>query len=186
MEGHQQVHAQGDEDLRGDGIHAVTEEAADLLVSFDPLEEQFDFSAGLVDIGHGLRGPAPVVGQEDIDPAGFRVSVLDPADLRQFGLQRLAAGQADDLVLQNRAVLREQQGLHYLVHYCLAGPGDPENPALGQLLVPCIAAVAAVKDHHATRRESERGGDVHLGLQFPADRGKGRDQAIIIQPQRAA
>ena len=99
LEGHQQVNTQSHEDLRCDGIHAVTEDTADLQVLLDELEEQLDLPAGLVDIGDGLRGPAPVVGQEDKDLARFRIPILDPTDLRQRGLQCLAAGESDDLIL---------------------------------------------------------------------------------------
>ena len=49
--------------------------------------------------------------------------------------------------------------------------------------MPGVAAVTTIKAHHATLREREGVGDVHLGLQAPADFGEGRDQAVMIQSQ---
>jgi hypothetical protein len=49
--------------------------------------------------------------------------------------------------------------------------------------MPVVAVVATIEDHHATLREREGIGDVHLGLQTATDIGKGRNQPVVIQPQ---
>ena len=50
---HQQIVDQSDPNLRHDGVFAGPEEALDLEVLLDPLEEQLNLSAALVNRGNG-------------------------------------------------------------------------------------------------------------------------------------
>ena len=50
---HQQIVDQSDPDLRSDGVFAGPEEALDLEVLLDPLEEQLNLPAALVNRGNG-------------------------------------------------------------------------------------------------------------------------------------
>jgi len=63
-EGQQNVHADGNPDL---GLHRIfggAIEGLDSKVLFDPLEEQLDLPATLVDLGDGQGGEEKIVGKE--------------------------------------------------------------------------------------------------------------------------
>ncbi len=74
--GQRQIDADGDPDLGHDGIAGGAQEALDLQVLLDPLEEQFDLPTGFVDLGDGAGGELEIVGQEIVLDAGF--SILAP------------------------------------------------------------------------------------------------------------
>ncbi len=61
--GQQQVDTDGDPDLGHDGIAGSAQEALDLQILLDPLEEQLDLPARFVDLGDGAGGEFEVVGQ---------------------------------------------------------------------------------------------------------------------------
>ena len=77
----QHVRTDGAPDLRLHGILAVADEALDLQMLLDPLEEQFDLPAALVQSGNGQRRQDGVVGQEHQRFASFQIFEPDAPHL---------------------------------------------------------------------------------------------------------
>ena len=95
--GQRQIDADGDPDLGHDGIAGGAQEALDLQVLLDPLEEQFDLPTGFVDLGDGAGGELEIVGQEIVLDAGFSILEADAAK-RDGAVGGLGAGQLNGLI----------------------------------------------------------------------------------------
>ena len=114
-DGDEHVGGHGAPDLRLHGVLAVAEELLDAQVLLDPLEEQLDLPAALVQRGDRQRRQGRVVGQEDQRLA--RLGILE-ADAPQVLGQLLAARRARDLLGSRRVGRRPLQsqklrrGLH--------------------------------------------------------------------------
>lgn len=77
--GHQEVNAECDPDLGAHGVFSCAKERFDAQVLFDPLEEEFDLPAALVDRGNGKSGEIEMVCKEDQGFPGFRIDITDTA-----------------------------------------------------------------------------------------------------------
>ena len=86
QEGKEQVHDQGDPDLREHRIEGRAEECFDFEVLLDPLEKDLDLPTGLVSIGDGLGGQVEVVGHESIGMVAFVVMPGDQAQVAGIAL----------------------------------------------------------------------------------------------------
>jgi hypothetical protein len=63
-DGDQQLRAQGNPDLTGDGLAAMAEKFPDPQMLLDPLKEQLDFPAAFIQLTDGRRREIQVVGQK--------------------------------------------------------------------------------------------------------------------------
>ena len=73
----------------------MCQEALELEVLLDPLEEQLDLPAALVDVGDGLGGEVFDVGQELVIPAGVGAGVADQPHGLQPALGLLLSAEAE-------------------------------------------------------------------------------------------
>ena len=77
--GYQKVNAECDPDLSAHGVFSCAKERFDAQILFDPLEEEFDLPAALVDRGNGKGGEIEMVCKEDQGFPGFRIDKTDTA-----------------------------------------------------------------------------------------------------------
>jgi len=91
--GHQEINGESDPDLGAHGVFGRAIERLDAQVLFDPLEEEFDLPAALVDRGNRKSGEIEVVCKKDQLFSGFRIEITDTAQppgkvpLALFGLE---------------------------------------------------------------------------------------------------
>lgn len=108
--GHHQVDADGDPDLSLHGVFAQAVEGFDAKVLLDPLEEELDLPAGLVDLRYDRGVDLEVVGNEDEELSGFGIQIaysaqvvrVEPSGSRAVETNRLIGSQADGLVHRTR------------------------------------------------------------------------------------
>ena len=96
--GHEHVDTDGDPDLDLHRVGGSPIERLDPQVLFDPLEEQFDLPATLVELGDGQSRKSEVVGEKDEALAGLGIDVADAPEGSRILLRCLGAGQHDRLV----------------------------------------------------------------------------------------
>lgn len=77
--GHQEVNAQCDPDLGAHGVFGRAKKRFYTQVLFDPLKEEFNLPAALVDRGNGKSGEIEVVCKKDQPFPGFRIEITDTA-----------------------------------------------------------------------------------------------------------
>ena len=92
----EEIDAQSDPELCKHGIAGGSEETFDFEMLLDPLEEEFDFPPGLVDVGDGLGRQGEVIGEEEVVLTGGGVAEADAA--QGVGIFLVAVGELDDLV----------------------------------------------------------------------------------------
>lgn len=80
QEREQQIQAKCHQDLSHDRVLTGSQECLDLQILLDPLEEQLDLPALLINLGNCLCRPAEVIGNELVVAAGLRVPVADTSD----------------------------------------------------------------------------------------------------------
>ena len=85
-QGNQYVDADGGPDLGLDSVRRRTVESLDSQVLFDPLEEEFDLPATLVELRDGQRRQVEVVRQKDQPAAAVLVAVADIAQFMRVAL----------------------------------------------------------------------------------------------------
>lgn len=72
-----EINADGDPDLRLDGVERVAEEMFDRQVLLDPLEKDFDLPALAINLGDGEGRQVEAIGQEDEELVGFGIAIGD-------------------------------------------------------------------------------------------------------------
>lgn len=97
----------------------------------DPLEEQLDLPAGLVDSGDRARSKPEVVGQEHEVLAGFGIAIANPPQ-RDRAASRFAAVHLDGLVAGQAQLLVHRPPLDDLVTGVSLLTGDEGNCPLVQ------------------------------------------------------
>lgn len=105
------------EDSKILGFHCVgrgADEGLDFQILLERLEEQFDLPAILEDQGDGSGAKAEMVGEEHEDVARVLANSLNAAQEMGALLLSTRAGKADDLILENIAVLRRDAFLDHL------------------------------------------------------------------------
>ena len=122
------VGGDGTPDLSLDRVLAGAEEALDAQMLLDPLEEQFDLPATLVERADGERWQGGVVGQEDQRFARLRVFEANAPQMLWIGLGRIEASEHDPLVADHASIaLRgcriDAPGIHPPL-----GASDKESP----------------------------------------------------------
>src|SRR5690625_5516805 len=91
-------------DLSQNSIPGSSQKGLYLEVVLDPFEEQLNLPARLVDGSNGGRGLLETIGQKNVFPAGFRITIALTAQ-RSRAVFSLSAGQPDGLIT-GHALLR--------------------------------------------------------------------------------
>ena len=60
---------------------------------------------------------------------------------------------------------------------------DKENTLLGQSVMPAVAVITFVKNHHTTLRQSKQARLRHVRYLALGNAAKGRYQTVMVQPQ---
>ena len=91
--GHHEVNADGDPDLGAHGVLRGPEEGLDPQILFDPLKEEFDLPATLVDRRNSQSRQVEMVGQKAKALTRFRINITDTSKrLRIVDLSLSGAG----------------------------------------------------------------------------------------------
>jgi hypothetical protein len=90
-------------DLRLHSVGRVPVEALNPKLLLDPLEEQFDFPAQAVQLGHGERGQREVIGEQGQRPVSIGVAVANPPQVIRIITQGFHAGEAYRLIADEAA-----------------------------------------------------------------------------------
>src|SRR5258708_13258571 len=91
----EQADAERRPDLGEDGVFRGAEEALELEVLLEPLEEQLDLPARLVEVGDGLCREMLDVGEKDVFAAGLGAGIADEAQRLHRHLARGLSGEGD-------------------------------------------------------------------------------------------
>ena len=94
----QQVNTDGDPDLGLHGVGRGAEEALDVEVLFDPLEEQLNSPSTFVEVCDRQGGESEVVCEEHVSNALFLVEEGDPSERGRIAVSSLGTSQRDRLV----------------------------------------------------------------------------------------
>src|SRR5262245_26917066 len=180
--GDHQRHAQGDPDLREHGVPGGAVEALELEVLLQELEEQLDLPAALVDGRNGAGRQMTNVGQELVALAGLGAVEGDEAQLGRAGLDRLRAGEANDLVTDDAVARAFRERLYDLVDRVGPAPRDEENSIVIETYEPCKLAVAAIDHSDRALRQRQLPGNRRLPHTAVGDDRKRGDEAVVIQP----
>ncbi len=97
-DGDQDVHRDGDPDLRLDGILAGAVEPLDPKMLVDPLEEQFDLPAATIQLRDGQRRQVEVVGEKAQMPVVFGIVEFDASQVLRIILAGLRSSQPNGLI----------------------------------------------------------------------------------------
>jgi hypothetical protein len=76
---YQDINTDGDPDLSFDGVLRNSEKGFDTQVLFDPLEEEFDLPAALIESGNLSRGQQEIVGQKNQTVRVLKIPITDAA-----------------------------------------------------------------------------------------------------------
>ncbi len=176
----QQVDAEGDPELAEDGIGRSPEEALDLEVLLDPLEEELDLPAFLVELGDGGSGQVCGVGEEDVVPAGLRIPVADPAQNQPIG-EGLPALEPDRLIRGETGAWADLATIENGVGDVSLEPGDKPYLLLIQSMEQLVVIEPAVEDHDASRWKLEGPSPMDFVLLALGDRQEGGEVPVVIQ-----
>jgi len=178
--GQQQIDAHRDPDLGHYSVLRRTQKGLDLEVLLDPLEEQFDLPARLVDRRDGGGGQLEIVRQENVFLAGFGIAISHASQRNRAG-PALGAGQLDGLVTGQVLSSLDSPALKHAVPGIALLSGDEENSAIIQLVIPSVVGVATIKgnDRSGRQRQCATRRDI-VGLAV-GDRDKGRQHTRVVQ-----
>lgn len=147
-----EIDADGDPNLRLDGIDGVPEKMFDRQVLLDPFEKGFDRPSVAVNLGNGQGRQIESIGQEHKELVGFGVSVGDATQAIGIGKLRLGRGKQDALVAaQASRFVDLAPGAPGVTHIVL-GPDNEGDLSLMQRLQSGEIEIAAIDDHDGTRR----------------------------------
>ena len=147
--GNQHVSRDGAPNLRFHRILAVADETLDTQMLLDPLEEQLDLPAALVQRGNRQRGQGGIVGQEYQCLAGFRVFETDAPQQLGVGLRGVEAVQCDALIADDAHAPVGRHRIHPVRIHAAFGPSHEESPRLMQREQPTEIQITAI--HHIER-----------------------------------
>jgi hypothetical protein len=167
---------QGDEscpNLDVDGILAGSDEGFDLEVLFEGLEEEFDLPSFFVNVGDGGGSEFEVVGEEgDLALVLFVPDHNPPQEVGTFFFG-VGAGEFDDLVGDDVAILRDGQTLDDSVVGVLFHSGDEVDFSFGPVGEELVVVEGHIHGDDGLGFEFEESGG--LDLVFPS--GSDMDEA---------
>ena len=178
--GHQEVDADRDPDLRLDGVLAGPEERFDAQVLLDPLEEQLDVPAALVERGDGGGREPEMVGQKDEDLAGFQVAEADSSQLGRVELLAAGSFEADNLVTPQTAGSVDRAGFNDIETEVGFGPHHEVGLCVVQPVQSGEVNVSTIHDIDAPRLGADLIEDVDVMHAPFGDADKHWDRAAQI------
>jgi len=175
-----EIDADGDPNLRLDGIDGVAEEMFDRQVLLDPFEKGLDRPPVAVNLGNGQCGQIESVGQEHKELVGFRVAVRDATQAIRISKLRLGRSQQDALVAAQPGRFVDLAPGDPGVAHIVLGPDDEGDLSLMQCLQSGEIEVAAVDDHDRSRRPLNHVEDLDVVHLASGDMDKNRNGATQI------
>src|SRR5690625_1625603 len=143
----QKIDAHCNPDLSQNSIPGSSQKGLDLEVLLDPFEEQLNLPARLVGGSNGGRGQLEIIGQKNVFPAGFRITIAHTAQ-RNRAVFSLSAGQPDGLITGQALLRFHLSTLKDTMASIALQPGDKENPLIIQLVIPGVVGIAPVKHNN--------------------------------------
>ena len=162
QEGDAQMDGDGRPDLgaHGVGTRAVTGFAAPMLL--DPLEEQFDLPATVIQRRAGQRGHGEVVGQKDQRLAGVRIAIADAPQRRGIIFLGLPARCDDGLVEAQAGGFVHRAEVATGEAEVFPGACDEEGRTQMQTMQAGEIQIAAIHEVERTGLPSELIQEVHV------------------------
>ena len=179
--GDEHVGADGAPDLRLYRVLTGTQEFLDSQVLFDPLEEQLDLPAVLVQRSDSQRRQRRVVGQEDQVLARLGVLETDAPQVLGIVLGNVIAIHGDQLIADDSTGAVRGSGIHPPRIHIAFGPRDKEGASLMHLVESGeidIATIHHVKGACLDGQDVENVDVVHLAV---ADMDESRNSTAQIQ-----
>ncbi len=130
--GDQHVSGDGAPDLRFDCVLAVVDEAFDMQMLLDPLEEQLDLPAAFVQCGDRQCRQSRVVGQEHQRLAGFWVFEADASQLLGIILRDIETVEHDALIADDAGTPIDFHRAHSVCVHSSFGASYEERTRLMQ------------------------------------------------------
>jgi len=179
--GNQHISGDRTPDLRLHRVLAVADKTFDTQMLLDPLEEQLDLPAALVQCGNRQCGQGCVVGQEHQRLAGFRVFEANASQLLRVILRDIKAIQQNALVADDPSTPVGLHRIHPVRIHTPFGAGHKERPRLMHREQAAEIQIAPI--HHVKSACLESQHVQHLDLVDLAigDVDESRDVAAQIQ-----
>ena len=177
----QYVHGYGYPDL---GFHRILRSAIERLDSemlLDPLEEQLDLPATLVQMSDGRCWQHEVVGQEDQVFSGFGVVELDSPDLVRVFLCGIEAGEETGLIADQTTGTIDLIGIHPSESSVALCPGDEESLRAVDVVEPCVIEITSVHDIEGSGLRNEVVEDIDIVDFTIGNESPGRDASSQIE-----
>src|SRR5690625_3901430 len=157
----QKIDAHCNPDLSQNSIPGSSQKGLDLEVLLDPFEEQLNLPARLVDGSNGGRGQLEIIGQKNVFPAGFRITIAHTAQ-RNRAVFSLSAGQPDGLITGQALLRFHLSTLKDTMASIALQPGDKDNPLIIQLVIPGVVGIATVKHNNGASWQRQRTADGNI------------------------
>ena len=157
-----QIDADGDPNLRLDGIDGVAEEMFDREVLFDPFEKGLDGPPVAIDIGNSQCGQIEPICQEHKELVGFGIAVRNATQAIRVGKPRFWRGKQDALVAAQPGRFVDLAPGDPGVTHIVLGPDDEGDLSLMQRLQSGEIEITAVDDHDGSRRPLNHVEDIYV------------------------
>ena len=135
-DGHQHVNADGNPDLRVDGIVSGAEKVFDAQVLLNPLKEQFYAPAALVELRDDQWWQVKVIGQKDQRFVRFGVAITHLAEAVGVTFKAPAQRQPDDLIAAHPGACVHRARFQPVDAQARLGPGDKEGSRQHKTIQP--------------------------------------------------
>ncbi len=178
---HQHVDADGDPDLRSDGVLRGAVEALDSQMLLDPLEEQLHLPAALVQRADRQWRERELIGQEHQCLARFGVAIADAAQVAGVVLGDVEAVERDGLVADQSGVAIHRRRVQASCIEIALGASDEEAARLIQRVEPLEVEVAPIHDVEGARLDDEQVQDIDIVQLAIGDVNEGGDRAPKIE-----
>ena len=148
--GHHEVNADGDPDLGAHGVLRGPEEGLDPQILFDPLKEEFDLPATLVDRRNSQSRQVEMVGQKAKALTRFRINITDTSKRLRIVDLSLSGAQADDLIAAQPSIIVDRFGLQDIEPSITLRANHEIRPCLFDTEEPGKVEVTPVEDIDAS------------------------------------
>ena len=179
----------GDKHIGGDGgphlrLHRVlagTQKLFDTQVLLDPLEEQFDLPALLVQRADRQRRKRGVVGQENQPVARVRILEANAPQMLRIISRGIEAIERNALIADHATIAFAGRGVHPARVEVRLRTGDEERASLMQHVQPREVHISAIHHVEGTRLEREQVQHIHVVQLAIADIEERRNTAAQVQ-----
>ena len=135
----QKIVANGDPDLRVNGVLGGPVEGLDVKMLFDPFEKEFNLPPLAVQFCNGERVfDCKVVGQEAVYLCRFKVFIHNEPHRVGILSGRAISGESDCLVGKDSRAFFDRPGLKGIMGHVVFGPGDKISALLTEVLMKLL------------------------------------------------